>query len=170
MIARLSICLEAPRGPRSLPLASWAPCPEYSQRASVAREVSSCRSPPEGNEPGMSDSCRYVQVAHERQQRWSAAASAEKSRIALSRAISVALGIAGAILITASTEVQGHSAAIQTALSASSAASIGIAPVLLTAVGGVSALRTWTRLRPASEGQKPEIYTYLAGVAPYAGE
>ncbi|MEV6587337.1 DUF4231 domain-containing protein [Streptomyces acidicola] len=102
------------------------------------------------------------------QSSWSQAANRLKTTITRARTLALALGTAGAILGTASSQIMGEHKALGQALAFVAALAAGTVP-LLAARMGPTAVQQWTRLRSMSEAIKNEVYVYLAGVSPYRG-
>jgi hypothetical protein len=104
--------------------------------------------------------------AWQRQSVWSRAANQAKQSIERARALSLGLVIAAAVLGAADPLVAkaGHRFDGWCALAAGLA--LGLLPIVRSRIGKGS-LQSWVRLRATSEALKTEIYTYLAGTAPY---
>lgn len=100
---------------------------------------------------------------------WSRAANQLRRGIGRARQRALGFAIAGALLSAASTQVADRHAGATMALAFLSAAVLGLAP-LLGQTPATSTVRDWTRTRAVSEALKAELYTYLAGVAPFRGE
>ncbi|WP_131770842.1 DUF4231 domain-containing protein [Candidatus Protofrankia californiensis] len=107
-----------------------------------------------------------VQSAIETQRHWSAVAGKVKQRIRRGRRVTLGLGVAGTVLVTAAGQVEGSAGRVLAALATAALAS---APIVAGSFVSPNHTKTWTQLRSVSEGLKAEIYTYLAGVDPYQG-
>jgi hypothetical protein len=105
----------------------------------------------------------------QRQSDWSTAGKQLKLDIGRTRTRALYLAVVGAALSTASAQVGRASAPGAWVLGLLAAIALGLAPVVGRAATAV-AVRDWTRVRSVSEALKTEVYTYLAGVAPYRGE
>lgn len=99
---------------------------------------------------------------------WSQAANRLKARIARSRTWALALSITGAVTGTAATQVAGISSAAGKGLAFVATLVVALGPVVYRSAGR-GAVQDWTRLRAVSEAMKADLYTYLAGVAPFRG-
>lgn len=107
-----------------------------------------------------------VQWLWERQSVWSQAANHAKRAIGRARSVALTLGVTGACAGTAAAQVMPWNDAAGKALAFLAAVVVGLVP-LATMRAGPQQVREWTRMRLLSEQLKSEIYTYLAGVAPY---
>jgi len=99
---------------------------------------------------------------------WSQTANRLKQNIERTRAIALGLTIAGAALATLATQVTTLSSAAGKGLALAAALAIALVPLLRRRIGP-DVVRDWTRIRSVSEALKSEVYTFLAGVAPYRG-
>jgi ABC-type multidrug transport system fused ATPase/permease subunit len=97
---------------------------------------------------------------------WSQTADRLKRDLTRWRVAALALTVAGALLATLGTQLQGVNATMGKTLVWAGAIAVGLVPLLRT-LQGPSAVEAWTRARSASESLKEQIYTYLAGVTPY---
>ncbi|WP_043603883.1 MULTISPECIES: DUF4231 domain-containing protein [Protofrankia] len=100
------------------------------------------------------------------QRQWSVAAEKAKQRIRRGRQATLGLGVTGTLLVTAAAQVDGGVGRVLAGLAAAALAS---APIVAGFFAGPNHIRTWTQLRSVAEALKAEIYTCLAGVAPYHG-
>ncbi|MDF9810794.1 DUF4231 domain-containing protein [Streptomyces sp. SPB162] len=100
---------------------------------------------------------------------WSQAANRRKRVIGRVRAASLALGIAAAVVGTASSQLAAANEILAKVLACVAAAAAGLIPVVSGRAGPLQ-IQDWTRLRSASEAFKRDVYTFLAGVAPYRGD
>jgi hypothetical protein len=99
---------------------------------------------------------------------WSQAADAIKRRIGRARLSRLCLAIAGAALGTASVQVIEWQRGLASLLAALAAVALALIPIL-GAAARTDTVRDWTQVRSVAETLKAEMYTYLAGVAPYRG-
>ncbi|MBZ6475765.1 DUF4231 domain-containing protein [Streptomyces griseocarneus] len=106
--------------------------------------------------------------AWDRQSVWSQAANRLKRTIERARTASLLLGIAGALLGTAASQTLGERPSLGRVLAFVAAVAVGLVPVVGQRAGP-QAVQRWTRARSAGEALKNEVYTCLAGVAPYRG-
>jgi hypothetical protein len=109
-----------------------------------------------------------ISMLWQRQSVWSQAASKLKARITRSRTTSLLLIITGAVLGTAASQLLSHHAAVGKVAAAGAAVALALASF---ASRGASpqTMRHWTRARSVSEAIKAEVYSFLAGVAPFGG-
>ncbi|WP_432826810.1 DUF4231 domain-containing protein [Dactylosporangium sp. CA-092794] len=105
----------------------------------------------------------------ERQSVWSQAANQVKHGINRARFWALLLAITGAVLSTAAAQFGPFNATVGWVLGLLSAIVLALAPAAGRGATA-TATRDWTRLRSVSEAYKTEVYTFLAGVAPYRGE
>lgn len=104
----------------------------------------------------------------DRQNIWSKAANKAKADVGRARGWILGLTIAGAISSSAAAQTAGWNTVAARILGGLAAATLGLVPVLGRS-DTTTLTRDWTRLRSVSEALKTEVYTYLAGVAPYRG-
>lgn len=104
----------------------------------------------------------------EDQSRWSQAANTVKSRVERVRWATLGLGVIGAVLGTTSAQLADQNPDLAQVFALISAICLA-AVAWLTKQSGANELRHWIGLRAVSEQLKAELYTYLAGVAPYRG-
>ncbi|GGO84216.1 hypothetical protein GCM10012280_15180 [Wenjunlia tyrosinilytica] len=78
------------------------------------------------------------------------------------------LGIAAAVLGTASSQVMSWNGMAGKALAFGAAVAAGLVPIAAKGAGP-RRTRDWTRLRSVSEAVKKETYTFLAQAGPYRG-
>ncbi|MFI6977957.1 DUF4231 domain-containing protein [Embleya sp. NPDC050154] len=100
------------------------------------------------------------------QRRWSLAASAAKASVQRWRLVRLMLGVAGAVSVTAGTQVSGDPGKV---LSLIGALCVGLVPLVTSLRLPPARIEAWTRLRSVSEGLKSEVYLYLTVSDPYAG-
>lgn len=105
----------------------------------------------------------------DRQSVWSQAADRAKRSITRARTAGLVLGVVGACAGTAAAQVIPEHEGAGKALAFLAAVAMGLAP-LAARPAGPQHIRDWTRMRSLSEDLKSEIYTCLAGVAPFRGE
>lgn len=114
----------------------------------------------------------HVTWAWEAQSVWSQAADKLKHSLLRARNVSLALTIAAAVLAALAAQAGKYwgtnSSEPATALSVVAAVSMGLVTLLQMATRRVR-VECWTRSRSVSEALKADIYTFLAGVAPYRG-
>lgn len=103
-----------------------------------------------------------------RQSVWSQAADEIKRRIGRARLARLCLAIAGAALGTGAVQAGQGQAGLARVLAALAAVALALIPVL-GAAARTDSLRDWTGVRSVAETVKAEMFTYLAGVAPYRG-
>jgi hypothetical protein len=104
----------------------------------------------------------------QRQNVWSKAANGLKHDIGRARLWALRFAVAGAVASTASAQFGRWNSTLAWSLGVLAALLLGLSPV----VGGRATsqmTRDWTRVRSVSEALKTQIYSYLAGVAPYRG-
>lgn len=97
---------------------------------------------------------------------WSAAANAARRSIDQGLLVGLSLGIAAAVLGTVAAQTMHHNSTVGRTLAFFAALSAGLTPLAAVRFGP-AVTRDWTRLRAASEALNGELYTFLAGVAPY---
>ncbi|MFI1377897.1 DUF4231 domain-containing protein [Embleya sp. NPDC020886] len=100
------------------------------------------------------------------QRRWSLAASAAKASVQRWRLVRLVLGVSGAILATAGTQVHGDPGKV---LSLIGALGVGLVPLVTSLRLQPARIEAWTRLRSVAEGLKSEVYLYLTSSDPYGG-
>ena len=104
----------------------------------------------------------------DRQSVWSQAANGLKGRLGRYRATALWLAVAAAVLTTLASQVATLSSVVGKALALAAALAVGLVPVVRARLGG-QAVEEWTRARSVSEALKSDLYTFLAGVAPFRG-
>jgi hypothetical protein len=109
-----------------------------------------------------------AQRVWDQQSVWSQAADRAKAGIDRARVLSLALGLAAAVLGTAASQTIAQHPAPGKALAFGAACATGLVPIVAR-YAGPGAVRDWTRLRVTSESLKSETYLWLAGVTPYRG-
>jgi hypothetical protein len=106
-----------------------------------------------------SDNLRF---ACSQQRLWSQTATRLKHGIDQARTVALGLGMGAAVLAAQAARLRSW---LGRALGFAAAAA-GLAP-LVARRAGTHEVRTWTRARPASEGLKTDVYSYLAGPSAY---
>jgi hypothetical protein len=109
-----------------------------------------------------------VTWAWNQQSVWSQASSRLKTSLFRARSAALGLTIAAAVLVTAAAQVAELSSFLGQVLAWSAAVCASLAALVQTMTGR-DRVQSWTRTRSVSEAFKSEIYTFLAGVAPYRG-
>jgi SMODS and SLOG-associating 2TM effector domain 1/Protein of unknown function (DUF4231) len=112
------------------------------------------------------DTASVAEWVWRQQSIWSQTANRLKRDLTRSRAVALALTIAGAVLATLGSQVATVSTPAGKALLWAAAVAIGFVPVIRPRFGR-QAVEVWARARSASESMKEQIYTYLAAVSPY---
>ncbi|HKS50088.1 MAG TPA: DUF4231 domain-containing protein [Amycolatopsis sp.] len=113
-----------------------------------------------------SSSTAALTMLWQRQSVWSQAAGRIKAEIGRARVAVLVLTITGAVLGTASAQVIPHHTPVGRLLAVASAVALAVA-AFLGRTTSIRLVRDWTRTRSASEAIKSDVYTYLAGVAPF---
>jgi hypothetical protein len=104
--------------------------------------------------------------AWKRQSVWSQTANRLKRSLDRARGTALSLTIAGAVLATLATQVAALSSVAGRALALGAAIAVGLVPLVRRRVGR-TAVQDWTRARSVSEALKSDVFTFLAGAAPY---
>jgi SMODS and SLOG-associating 2TM effector domain 1/Protein of unknown function (DUF4231) len=107
-------------------------------------------------------------LAWQRQSVWSQAANRLKGNLTRSRAITLGLTIAGALLATLAVQVATLSSPTGKVLTWAGAVAVGLVPVIRGRFGS-PVVQDWTRARSTSEALKSEVFMYLAGTGRYRG-
>ncbi len=114
------------------------------------------------------DAASVAEWVWRQQSIWSQTANRLKADLTRSRAVALALTIAGAVLATLGSQVATVSTPAGKALLWAAAVAVGFVPVIRPRFGR-QAVELWARARSASESLKEQVYTYLAAVSPYRG-
>jgi hypothetical protein len=99
---------------------------------------------------------------------WSQTANKLKRPLFLARTTSLWLTIAAAVLATVAVQIGSLSDLAARILAAVAALAMGLVALLQNATSR-DRVQDWTRARSVSEALKAEVFTFLAGVAPYRG-
>jgi hypothetical protein len=99
---------------------------------------------------------------------WSQTANKLKRPLFLARTTSLWLTIAAAVLATVAVQIASLSDLAARILAAVAALAMGLVALLQKATNH-DRVQDWTRARSVSEALKAEVFTFLAGVAPYRG-
>jgi hypothetical protein len=122
--------------------------------------------------PGMDDTANSatgrLAWAWEKQSVWSQAADNLKRPLFRARTTSLWLTIVAAVLATVAVQIGSLSDLAARILAAAAAVAMGLVALLQKATKR-DRVQDWTRARSVSEALKAEVFTYLAGVAPYRG-
>ncbi|WP_436501093.1 DUF4231 domain-containing protein [Actinokineospora sp. HUAS TT18] len=110
-----------------------------------------------------------AEFAWRQQRRWSRAADALKKSIGRSRWTTLALSVAGAVLATASARLFAVDGTAGRGVAVAAAVALAVIPFAQRG-SGIERTRDWTRARSVSEAIKTDVYTYLAGAAPFHGD
>jgi hypothetical protein len=86
------------------------------------------------------------------------------------RTVVLALGVAGALLVTLATEAAQLSSAAGKTLALAGAVSVGLVPVITSRMLSRDRLREFARMRSVSEALKSELYRYLTRTGAYADD
>jgi hypothetical protein len=97
---------------------------------------------------------------------WSRAADRAKAEVGRYRVLGLFLVVLASVLGTSATLVGGLSDPLGRGLAFIAGLSLGLIPLARRPLD-VPTYERWSRMRSVSEALKTEIYTYLAGVAPY---
>ncbi|MFB6392912.1 DUF4231 domain-containing protein [Polymorphospora lycopeni] len=114
-------------------------------------------------------SAEVLAVRWRRQSVWSQGANQLKTQIQRARLGAMLLTVGGALFSAVSVQLISSVPTGAKVFAGLAAVSLGLVPVLGRGAGS-TVVRDWTRARSVSEALKTEIYTYLAGVAPYRGD
>jgi hypothetical protein len=106
--------------------------------------------------------------AWEKQSVWSQTADKLKRPLFRARTTSLWLTIVAAALATVAVQIASLSDLAARILAAMAALAMGLVALLQKATNR-DRVHDWTRARSVSEALKAEVYTFLAGVAPYRG-
>lgn len=116
----------------------------------------------------MNEAAGSVPWAWEQQRVWSLTANHLKARIDRARALTLSLGLVAAATAVAAAQIVGPAPWAARALGAVAAIAAGLA-TMAQRRAGTEQIRTWTRVRSASEALKTEVFSYLAGGSAYTG-
>jgi SMODS and SLOG-associating 2TM effector domain 1/Protein of unknown function (DUF4231) len=103
-------------------------------------------------------------VVADRQALWSQTADATKKSIERSRWCAFVLSIAGALLATIASQLQGNP---RLYVAIAGAVALAIVSIISARLITSTNVTNWVRARAASEALKRAAYTYAAGAAPY---
>ena len=112
---------------------------------------------------------RQLDLVWRRHRQWSAAADAARARLDRWRLWNLLLLVLGALAGTMAAQTWLASGAA-TGFAIVAAAALALAGFIQAKALNATQTARWTRARAASETLKAELYRYLVGVPPYAGE